>query len=103
LAEALLDFELRVNESANLSAGRSAPGAHDDLFVTLGVSVLEDPRRQQVGPRALFLRLAGRCGSPSVLVLDRQERDLASWHEDVIVVEPDDAWILRDGGGDRAL
>lgn len=49
LAEELLDFELRVNENANLLSGAFRTGAHDDLVVALGLSVLEDPRRRQVG------------------------------------------------------
>jgi hypothetical protein len=49
LAEELLDFELRVNENANLISGAFRTGAHDDLVVALGLSCLDDPRRHQVG------------------------------------------------------
>lgn len=49
LAEELLDFELRVNENANLISGAFRTGAHDDLVVALGLSVLQDPRQGEVG------------------------------------------------------
>ncbi len=49
LAEELMDFELRVNENANLISGAFRTGAHDDLVVALGLSCLDDPHRRQVG------------------------------------------------------
>jgi hypothetical protein len=55
LAEELLDFELRVNENANLISGAFRTGAHDDLVVALGLSCLEDPRKQQVGVSSVQL------------------------------------------------
>jgi len=54
LAQELQDFEIRVNENANLVSGAFRTGAHDDLVVALGLSCLDDPRKQQVGcPRLL--------------------------------------------------
>lgn len=49
LAEELLDFELRVNENANLISGAFRTGAHDDLVVALGLSVLQKPGAGEVG------------------------------------------------------
>ncbi len=49
LTQELQDFELRVNENANLVSGAFRTGAHDDLVVALGLSCLDDPRRRQVG------------------------------------------------------
>ncbi len=49
LAQELQDFEIRVNENANLISGAFRTGAHDDLVVALGLSCLDDPRKQQVG------------------------------------------------------
>ncbi|MEJ7569016.1 MAG: hypothetical protein WKF41_12205 [Gaiellaceae bacterium] len=55
LAQELLDFELRVNENANLISGAFRTGAHDDLVVALGLSCLDDPRRRQVGVSSIAL------------------------------------------------
>jgi len=40
LTQELQDFELRVNENANLVSGAFRTGAHDDLVVALGLSCL---------------------------------------------------------------
>jgi len=49
LTQELQDFELRVNENANLVSGAFRTGTHDDLVIALGLSCLDDPRRRQVG------------------------------------------------------
>jgi hypothetical protein len=49
LAQELQDFELRVNENANLVSGAICTGAHDDLVVALGLSCLGDPHQRRVG------------------------------------------------------
>lgn len=55
LAVELLDFELRVNENANLVSGAFRTGAHDDLVVALGLSCLDDPRKRQAGVSSVRL------------------------------------------------
>ncbi len=55
LAQELQDFEIRVNENANLISGAFRTGAHDDLVVALGLSCLDDPRKQRVGVSSLPL------------------------------------------------
>lgn len=55
LAQELQDFEIRVNENANLISGAFKTGAHDDLVVALGLSCLDDPRKRQVGVSSLAL------------------------------------------------
>ena len=49
LAKELLDFDLRVNENTNLINGAFRTGAHDDLVVALGLSLLEKPGAGEVG------------------------------------------------------
>lgn len=48
LSQELQDFELRVNDNANLVSGAFRTGAHDDLVVALGLSCLSDPWRRRV-------------------------------------------------------
>lgn len=55
LAQELQDFEIRVNENANLISGAFRTGAHDDLVVALGLSCLDDPRKRQVGVSSVAL------------------------------------------------
>lgn len=55
LAQELLDFELRVNDNANLISGAFRTGTHDDLVVALGLSCLDDPGRRQVGLASIAL------------------------------------------------
>lgn len=55
LAQELLDFELRVNDNANLITGAFRTGTHDDLVVALGLSCLEDPAKRQVGLSSVVL------------------------------------------------
>jgi hypothetical protein len=46
LARELLDYEVRVSETAALQAGAFRTGTHDDLATALGLSVLESGRRE---------------------------------------------------------
>jgi hypothetical protein len=55
LAQELQDFEIRVNENANLVSGAFRTGTHDDLVVALGLSCLDDPRRRQVAASSVVL------------------------------------------------
>lgn len=55
LAQELQDFEIRVNENANLVSGAFRTGAHDDLVVALGLSCLDDPRKRRVALSSLAL------------------------------------------------
>lgn len=52
LAQELLDYEVRVTESANLVAGAFKTGSHDDLVTAVGLACLDDPRmgRVEYGP-----------------------------------------------------
>lgn len=45
LARELLDYEIRVSDSAAMQAGAFKTGQHDDLVSALGLTVLDDPRR----------------------------------------------------------
>jgi hypothetical protein len=49
LAKELLDYEIGVSESANVTAGAFKTGRHDDLVTALGLAVLRDPRAQRAG------------------------------------------------------
>ena len=42
LADELLDYEIRVDEAAHLTAGAFKVGSHDDLVTALGLAVLLD-------------------------------------------------------------
>jgi hypothetical protein len=55
LAQELQDFEIRVNENANLVSGAFRTGADDDLVVALGLSCLDDPRKHRVGVSSVAL------------------------------------------------
>ena len=43
LAQELLDYEIRVNESSNDTYGAFRVGSHDDLVTSLGLAVQEEP------------------------------------------------------------
>jgi hypothetical protein len=45
LATELLDYEIRVNENANMIAGAFRTGAHDDLVTAVGLTVITDRGR----------------------------------------------------------
>ncbi len=64
LAEELLDFELRVNENANLLFGAFRTGTHDDLVVALGLSCLDDPRSRQVSLGPVWSVALACSGAP---------------------------------------
>jgi hypothetical protein len=42
LTHELLDYEIKVNEHANLVAGAMRVGAHDDLVTALGLATLDE-------------------------------------------------------------
>lgn len=48
----LVDYEIRVNQKANIVAGAMRAGAHDDLVVALGLAILDEHcGRFDQGPR----------------------------------------------------
>ena len=52
LGEELADYEIRVNQKANLVAGAMRAGTHDDLVTALALAVLdENAGKFGMGPR----------------------------------------------------
>ena len=51
LARELQDYEIRVDEDANMKAGAFKVGTHDDLVTALGLAVLDDPIKEALSRR----------------------------------------------------
>jgi len=49
LADELLNYEIRVTDDANMTAGAFKTGTHDDLATALGLAVLVDPCGHRCG------------------------------------------------------
>ncbi len=46
LAKELQDYEIHIDQDANMKAGAFRVGSHDDLVTALGLAVLDDPIRE---------------------------------------------------------
>ncbi len=56
LAKELQEYEIRVDEDANMKAGAFRVGSHDDLVTALGLAVLDDPIKEAMQRRAVVHR-----------------------------------------------